>query len=159
MPIPASTDLTEFVYISCRKKYCIPFRCPSAGARGICPSLSPTRRHWLTPNYDRLSYLRTNRIVVFQYAATFTHHRRRTLYLVFMFARSLGALAVPEVPSWWHWVRRLLMQKVRTILLHVHHWRSLRIPWQTFCRFLNVHRRLFEHCLLSYSSQRLDYNR
>ena len=39
MPIPASTELTEFLYIWCRKKITEPlFRRPySAGAQSICP--------------------------------------------------------------------------------------------------------------------------
>jgi len=45
MPISASTELTEFLYISCRKKLPHPhFGAPFAGARGICP-LPPTRRY------------------------------------------------------------------------------------------------------------------
>jgi len=45
MSIPASTELTEFLYISFRQKIVAPaFGTPSAGARGICPC-PPTRRH------------------------------------------------------------------------------------------------------------------
>ena len=41
IPIPSSTELTEFLYISCRKKYRTPLSAPpSAGARGhILPPL------------------------------------------------------------------------------------------------------------------------
>ena len=46
MPIPALTELTEFLYISCRKNYRTRFRChPSAGARGHTPLCAPTRRY------------------------------------------------------------------------------------------------------------------
>jgi len=39
MPIPASTQLTEYLYISCRKKITAPpFGAPSAGARAYAPS-------------------------------------------------------------------------------------------------------------------------
>ena len=42
IPIPASTDLTEFLYISCRKKVTAPpFALPSAGARGHLPFFAP----------------------------------------------------------------------------------------------------------------------
>jgi len=51
MPIPASTELTELLYISCRKKITVPpfalLALPSAGARGHMPPLPPTRRYRL----------------------------------------------------------------------------------------------------------------
>jgi len=48
VPISASTELTEFLYISCRKNYCTPFRLrPLLAPGGICP-LPPTRRHSVT---------------------------------------------------------------------------------------------------------------
>ena len=43
MPIPASTELTEFLYILCHKKLLNPNLAPLyAGARGIYPSAPPT---------------------------------------------------------------------------------------------------------------------
>ena len=47
MPIPASTELTEVLYISCLKNYQTLFGAFSsyAGARAYAPC-APTRRHW-----------------------------------------------------------------------------------------------------------------
>ena len=46
MPIPASTELTEFLYILCRIKItALPLEFPSAGARGHMPPLHQTQNY------------------------------------------------------------------------------------------------------------------
>ena len=48
LPIPASTELTKLVYISCRKKYCTLCLSPPLVEPGGMPPLPSTRRHWTT---------------------------------------------------------------------------------------------------------------
>jgi len=54
MPIPASTELTQFLYISCRKIITAlnSFGALSVGARG---HITPTRRHCFPPSDDRVN--------------------------------------------------------------------------------------------------------
>ena len=76
MPITASTELTEFLYISCRKKIPHPFWRPSAGARGHMPP--PSTRDHSTACYEiiTISFVFVDQQVNIRYPVTSTCHKR-----------------------------------------------------------------------------------